>query len=167
MPVPAASGTYREALEAARSLLAGSSSFQSLVGAVDQAAALALIERDQSVPSAGSAMSLPHARVFHSSYTRNNESSSTWPSGGSLEFVITVAPSGSYPDPEDAEAWFMNALGGIVDDMVSSVISGGTLFLRNVRIAEKPRRQGKGDAVACWRGVISADYGVGGGGSAS
>lgn len=158
MSAPSASGTYREALEAARALLAASSTFQGLVGADDATEALAIIDRDQ-VGHTGSAIGLPSVRVMHSAYSREAVANSTWLAGGTVQIVMRVAPHASYTTPEDGEAWMLNVLGGIIDDMASAVVTSGTLLVRTFR-AQLPQRQERG-STEYWRGVIELEYGAG------
>lgn len=158
MSAPSAAGTYREALEAARALLAASSTFQGLVGADDATEALAIIDRDQ-VAHSSSGIALPSVRVMHSAYSRESVANSTWLANGTVQVVIRVEPHEDYTTPEDGEAWMLNVLGSIIDDMASAVVSSGTLLVRSFR-ALTPQRQERGSA-AYWRGVIEFEYGAG------
>lgn len=162
MAAPSAVGAHRETLEGLRQLVADSTTFQALVGAVDGTAALAIVRRD-TIDESGSEVELPRVRCFLPEYRRRSIAHGSWPSSGTGEIVIEVAPSASYPSDADAEAWFSNQLGSIIDEMTELVTSGPYLIVSGFS-TEKPSRNAKGEA-AFWRCVIRAEFGVGGGAS--
>lgn len=164
MAEPVAAGNFRDCIDAGRTLLAGSATFQTLVGAADAAAALALINRDVRKPKTGGddgdELTFPLARVWADDYSRKNAAIGTWPTGGTLRLMIVAeAPDAYDDDPDWGEAWMSNVLGGIVDDMTSLVATGGYLYAREITQGH-PEQQSKDDATPVWRGDITIPFGV-------
>lgn len=157
MAAPSASGAYRETLEGLRTLLANSATFRTLVGAADVAAALVIIGRDV-IDATGAEIALPRIRAFLPEYRRDEIGHGNWRASGVGEVVIEVAPSGSYPTDSDAEAWFANQLGGIVDDLTSLVTTGPYLTASSFSTDGKSMRNARGET-AYWRCVLRCEFG--------
>ena len=160
MAAPTASGAHRETLEGLRTLLANSATFRTLVSAADVAAALVIIKRD-TIAATGSEIALPRIRCFLPEYAREENALGNAPSSGMGQIVIEVAPSADYADDTDAEAWFSNQMGGMIDDMMSYVATGPSFV--GVKIAtDKPARAARGET-AFWRCVLRVEFGMRGG----
>lgn len=163
MAAPSASGNFRLIIEAGRTLLADSAAFRTLVGAANQAEALAYINRDAiDANEDGSEIDLPFARVWVEESDSEEIALGTWNETGVLHIGIEARAPGSYAAASDGEAWAANTLGDIIDEMKTLVSSGGYLTARRFSREHpgRPQSDQAGGANDYWIMDVRISYGV-------
>jgi hypothetical protein len=138
-----------------RALLAGSSSFQTLVGADDAEEAGAFIHefgRD--------AWSVPRAIIGHRGYRSESVatgSPDTWDRGGDLVIRLYLArPEESEWEGEDGDVW--EELLGIVGDLEAASGVGSAMWLRGIEVGEVLRAKAR-EGQPHWRAEIICRWG--------
>lgn len=168
MAIPAASGTQRDILEAARTLLASSSTFQSLVSATGEDAAelladaLTYVYTDVIPPKTGGEdgefIDLPFARVTFPIPPRQVElAHGTSTNSGTIMVEIMAESPDDYTTDVERERWMLNVAGSIRDEMMIAMRLGG-LYCREISV-HHPSRSERGSLVPFWNGELEIAWG--------
>lgn len=168
MAIPAATGTQRDILEAARSLLASSSTFQSLVDAqgIDAPAlladALTYIYTDVILPKTGAEdgdfIDLPVARVTFPVAPRQIElAHGTATNAGTILVEIMAEAPSDYTTDVERERWMINVAGSIRDEMMVNMRLGG-LYCREISV-HHPARSNRASQIDFWNGELEIAWG--------
>ncbi len=159
MAVPSATGSMRETLEAARTILARCAAFQTLVGATGDdateltASALPYIYRDVINPTdSNTPITLPKARVWFGAHGSAQPGFASTMRNGSIQVEIVTDPNESYAaDGEESEGWALNVLGEIVDQIMAQ--QGGALdhlVVRDIQTPHPPRAEKQNSLDPVW-----------------
>jgi hypothetical protein len=152
----AATSKIAKAAEAMKTLLAGSTTFQTMVGAASAAAAKAFIFIGSYTPEA--AVARPFALVSAVAADKNRKiGTGAWVQSGEFKILIERDVTSTYQADEhqtDAEMEFRNLVGEITEEMMDLSCTAGYLVLRSLDITEGPYRYepatGKSDTMGCW-----------------
>lgn len=146
-----------------KTLLASSTTFQTLVGAATVDAAKAFIFIGSYTPD--TAMVRPLAMISAVSADKSRViGTGAWLDSGAFKIQIERDITSDYQDgnrQSDAELEFRNSIGEIIEDILSLSCQAGYLMLRSVEISDGPYRyepQSGLDAVmGCW---LTAEWGL-------
>jgi hypothetical protein len=152
-----------KAAEAMKSLIAASSTFQTMVGAASAAAAKASIYLGAYTPAG--AIARPFALVSSVSADRFSKTGlSGWVENGSFKILIERDIAAGYqPDDRqnDAELEFRNLIGKLLEEIADLSCQPGYLVLRSIEITDGPYRYesktGQPEVMGCW---MAAEWGL-------
>lgn len=137
MPVTP-TGPFALAVNYAMQTLAASATFQALVGAANQAAALAFIEWGET-DEHNVAQAMPRAYIDVAGENDWEKVSDTgFLANGRLEMVLEIPTPALYQgaaNRRDARVWFYNNLGGILADM--QALAGQAGYLNIIKFDEQ------------------------------
>ena len=127
-----------------QTLIASSAAFRTLVGAASAEEAKAHIYLS-GIPASAAVSARPFALAFQWYERVFGVDTSSNTSGGTLCFHLEAAiPSEHLGETaakwEDAETWYTDLLGTILDEMIIASLEGGKLFVREGRLLAGPHR---------------------------
>lgn len=155
-------GNMSLAVDAARDLVASSSTFQAWVSAANEAAAKARVYTVGRDGDGLAAFERPFALVsIPESYGHTVRHGGH--AAGSLLLILEAEVDSDADSHEDAAYDFGNTVGAIVKEMIEESQAPGRLFVRSIDQTIPPSRSGKAEAVDYYQAAYLILYGLEGG----